>query len=72
MNKESTETRQSDAGADFARSAAEPRIGLFREFLDFLRYEKKWWLAPIIVILLLLGLFIILIASPVGAFIYPF
>ena len=27
-----------------------------REFWDFLRYNKKWWLIPIIVIMLLLGL----------------
>ncbi len=69
MTKESTKPRESDA-TDFVRSASEPRIGLLREFLDFLRYEKKWWLAPIIIILLLMGLLILLHASPLGPFIY--
>ena len=33
--------------------------GLFREFWLFLKETKKWWLTPIIVILLLLAIFIL-------------
>jgi hypothetical protein len=32
---------------------------LFKEFLLFARREKKWWLIPLIVILLALGAFLI-------------
>ena len=39
------------------------RFRLLREFLEFLRYEKKWWLAPILAILGLLSIFIILTES---------
>ena len=39
------------------------RFNLFSEFFQFLREEKKWWLAPILLILGLLGLFIVLTES---------
>jgi hypothetical protein len=39
------------------------RFRLLGEFLEFLRHEKKWWLAPILVILGLMGLFIVLTES---------
>ena len=31
------------------------RLAIVKEFLDFLRERKKWWIAPIVVFLLLLG-----------------
>ena len=37
---------------DFARQAEEPSPGLLRELLDFLVYNKAWWLTPIVVVLL--------------------
>jgi hypothetical protein len=39
------------------------RFALLREFVEFLRQEKKWWLAPILIILGLLGIFIVLTES---------
>ena len=41
-----------------------------KEFLDFLRYNKKWWLTPIIIVSLLLATAAILSPSPVAPFIY--
>jgi hypothetical protein len=44
---------------------------VFKEFLLFLRQEKKWWLIPFVVILLLLGLFLAFApTSPLAPFIY--
>lgn len=44
---------------------------VFQEFLLFLRQEKKWWLIPFVVVLLLLGLFLALApTSPLAPFIY--
>jgi hypothetical protein len=44
----------------------------FKEFLVFLRKEKKWWLMPIVLILLLLGIFLLFSASsPLAPFLYP-
>jgi hypothetical protein len=55
---------------DFLARAQEPRQGLMGEFWDFLRENKKWWLAPIIVTILLLGALAILSGSAAGPFIY--
>jgi hypothetical protein len=46
---------------------------LFKEFLKFVRQEKKWWLIPLVVLLLLLGLVIIFTASSgIVWALYPF
>jgi len=31
------------------------RLAIIKEFISFLRERKKWWLAPIVLFLLLLG-----------------
>jgi hypothetical protein len=36
---------------------------LFKEFLNFSKKEKKWWLNPLVTILLLLGAILIFAAS---------
>ncbi len=57
--------------SDFERLAAEEASpGLLREFVDFLRFNKKWWLLPMIIVLLLMGVLIFLSATPVAPFIY--
>ncbi|HMJ88696.1 MAG TPA: DUF5989 family protein [Candidatus Acidoferrum sp.] len=44
---------------------------VLKEFLCFIRQEKKWWLIPIVVILFALGALLILGAgSPLAPFIY--
>ena len=46
---------------------------LFKEFLLFLRQEKKWWLIPLVVILLVLGALIVFTGTSVLApLMYPF
>lgn len=54
----------------FAREAEQPQSGLVREFWDFLKHNKKWWLTPIIVTLLLLGALLILGGTATAPFIY--
>jgi len=39
------------------------RLSLFREMWYFIRCRKRWWLAPILIFLLLLSLFIVLTES---------
>ncbi|MBN1522830.1 MAG: hypothetical protein JW928_09905 [Candidatus Aureabacteria bacterium] len=47
------------------------RMDLVKEFWDFLKTRKKWWLTPIILFLLLLGLLIVLSSgSVIAPFIY--
>ena len=47
------------------------RISILREFWEFLSQRKKYWLMPIVVLLLMLGLLLVLTAnSAVAPFIY--
>jgi hypothetical protein len=46
---------------------------LLKEFLQFLRQEKKWWLIPLVLLLLLLGAIILFSSGSVLApLMYPF
>jgi hypothetical protein len=56
---------------DFAAQAAEAEnAGLASEFFDFLKENKKWWLAPIVISVLGLGLLVLLGGSAAAPFIY--
>ena len=55
---------------EFRREAARRRPGLLREFWDFLKYNKKWWLLPIILTLLLLAVLVILGGTSLAPLIY--
>ena len=47
------------------------KIAIIGEFWDFLKVRKKWWLAPIVIFLLLLGTLIVFTqGSAVAPFIY--
>jgi hypothetical protein len=47
------------------------RVGIIREFFEFVRERKKWWIAPILVFLVLLGVLLIFASSSALApFIY--
>lgn len=47
------------------------KLSIIGEFWDFLKVRKKWWLAPIVLVLLLLGALIVLTeGSAVAPFIY--
>ena len=47
------------------------KLAILKEFWDFLRMRKRWWLAPIIIMLLLLGALIFFAqTSAVAPFIY--
>jgi len=47
------------------------KIEILSEFWDFLKVRKKWWMAPIIILLALFGALIVLIeGSAIAPFIY--
>ena len=47
------------------------RRGIVAEFWDFLRIRKKWWLAPIIIVMVLVGgLLVFAQGSALAPFIY--
>ncbi len=47
-----------------------PRSGLPAEFWAFLKDNKKWWLAPILASVLLLGALVLLGGTGAAPFIY--
>ncbi len=53
----------------FAAQAESEAPGLLREFWDFLKHNKKWWLGPIVVTLLVVSFFLI-IGGSAAPFIY--
>ena len=63
------EERRREAEA-FEDAAHDESGSLVSEFVDFLKHNKKWWLIPIIVALLLVGLLIVLAGSAAAPFIY--
>jgi hypothetical protein len=62
--------RSSREAEEFARHAAGARVGLVRELLQFMRHNKKWWLTPIILALVLVGGLIVLGGTAAAPFIY--
>ena len=56
---------------DFAAEAAsDERSSLVGEFVEFLGANKKWWLAPIIISVMLLGALVLLGGTAAAPFIY--
>ncbi len=53
-----------------AASGEGERLGFLGELWAFLRDNKKWWLAPILVVLLLFGLLVFATSSGLAPFIY--
>ena len=64
---ESNETKV----GDFASQAEQAQPGLLTELWQFLRHSKKWWLTPIVFVLLLLGALIMLTGTAAAPFMYP-
>ncbi len=70
MSEPSSHNEATPQGEDFRRQAEQSPRGLPAEFLDFLLHNKKWWLTPIILVLLLVGLLVIFAGSGAAPFIY--
>jgi len=48
------------------------RFYIFKEFGQFILHEKKWWMVPLVMIFLVLGLVIVFAeTSPLAPFLYP-
>ena len=56
---------------DFARAAGKSnRSGLLYEFWYFISHNKKWWLVPFLIPLLVMGAIMILAGTGAAPFIY--
>ena len=56
--------------SEFSRAASERRTTFVGEFWQFVRHNKKWWLIPIIVTLLLVALLILFAGTGAAPFVY--
>ena len=66
MNEES----KNSGGTDFARQAQMADPGFVADMWAFLRHNKKWWLTPIILCIVLVGLIVVLSGTAAAPFIY--
>jgi Family of unknown function (DUF5989) len=65
------DTNRSPTDTEFEQAAERLQSpGLLAELWGFLKYNKKWWLGPIVVILLLFGVLMLLSGTAAAPFIY--
>ncbi|HKQ49481.1 MAG TPA: DUF5989 family protein [Phycisphaerae bacterium] len=64
-------TESPDQSNDFQKAAEAERMGLAAEFWDFLKHNKKWWLLPILLAMVGIGVIIALGSTGAAPFIYP-
>ncbi len=70
MSDPHDQDHRGSSAEEFAQEAEKASLSLVREFWDFLRHNKKWWLTPIILALPLVGLIVIFGGSAAAPFIY--
>ena len=59
------------AESEFEKAgASQDGESLLSEFWSFLAHNKKWWLLPIVIVMLLLGTLFVLSGTAVTPFIY--
>lgn len=69
MFTEGSKTEPGQA-SEFERQADQRQSGLFAEVLQYLAQNRKWWLTPIIIVLLLIGGIVALAGTGAAPFIY--
>jgi len=66
-----TDSKQ-DQENEFLKAAGEKERGLVAEFVAFMAENKMWWLTPILIVFLLVGVLLVISATPLGAWVYSF
>ena len=62
--------KKDDKQQEFLKQVESKRTGLIAEFIDFLKYNKKWWLLPILIFMLLIAALAMVSGSGGAPFIY--
>ncbi len=65
-----SQSGESDSGESFASQSQARPPSVVAEFVDFLIHNKKWWLTPIVIVLLILSFFVLMTNTALGPFIY--
>ena len=63
-------SHNADSRDEFMQLARGHSSGVLREYIDLLRYTKKWWLTPIVIFLLLAGVIVVLGGTALAPLIY--
>jgi len=66
-NSHTGESRMSE---ELERQASQSQSSLIGEFIGFLLHNKKWWLTPIVLVLLLVSMLVVLGGTGAAPFIY--
>lgn len=66
-----TKNSRKNKSKEFSELAQQKRSSIIAEFWGFLKYNKKWWLIPILIVLLILCLLVLLGGTAIAPFIYP-
>jgi hypothetical protein len=69
MSDKSDQTERNERN-EFVKASRDADAGFIAEMVGFLKDNKRWWLTPIIVFLLLLGLLLVLASTGAAPFIY--
>lgn len=64
------QTKNTREDPDLGELVERKRSNVVAEFWGLLRHNKKWWLAPIIIVSLLVGALLVLFGTPVAPLIY--
>jgi hypothetical protein len=67
---DSAKASTSDAPSEFEQLSGDQQMSLLAEFWLFIKEEKKWWLTPIILVLLGVGVLVALTSTGAAPFIY--
>ena len=64
-------TSEQENTSELEKLARQKRSSLLGEFWIFLMHNKQWWLLPVQIVLLLLGVVVLLGGTAIAPFIYP-
>lgn len=56
--------------SEFEKEASQAQAGIVGEFVEYLRQNKKWWITPIVIVLLMVGALVVFGGSAAAPFIY--
>ena len=56
--------------SEFEKAGPRKEASFLREFWDFLRVNRKWWLLPLVLVLLLAGLLFLAAGTGAAPFLY--
>ena len=70
MSADPKPTTPTSTKAAFQQAGQQQNASIAGEFIEFLKHNKKWWLLPIIVVLLGVGGLLLFAGSAAAPFIY--